>query len=51
MVGAEDANVFQVGNVSSLLSVLSPLAPVHSQQPLTFEAVKQVQSEGGWVAG
>ncbi|CAM9144993.1 unnamed protein product, partial [Lampetra planeri] len=33
----------QVGNVSSLLSVLSPLAPVHSQQPLTFEAVKQVE--------
>lgn len=35
---------FQVGNISSLLSSLSPLGPVKSQYPLTFEEMKQVCS-------
>lgn len=34
--------LFQVGNISSLLNTLSPLGPVKSQYPLTFEEVKQV---------
>lgn len=37
-------NIFhvQVGNISSLLDVLSPLSPVESEHPLTFEEMKQV---------
>lgn len=31
----------KVGNISSLLSVLSPMGPVTSQYPLTFEELKQ----------
>ncbi|XP_061579637.1 beta-galactosidase-1-like protein [Cololabis saira] len=31
----------KVGNVSSLLDVISPLGPVKSEYPLTFEEVKQ----------
>uniref|UniRef100_A0A3Q3VTP2 Uncharacterized protein n=1 Tax=Mola mola TaxID=94237 RepID=A0A3Q3VTP2_MOLML len=31
----------KVGNISSLLSTLSPLGPVESQYPLTFEEMKQ----------
>eukprot|EP00064_Thunnus_orientalis_P009339 superscaffoldBa00001178_g9363 len=31
----------KVGNVSSLLKILSPLGPVQSQYPLTFEEMKQ----------
>uniref|UniRef100_A0A4W6FLN1 Galactosidase, beta 1-like n=1 Tax=Lates calcarifer TaxID=8187 RepID=A0A4W6FLN1_LATCA len=31
----------KVGNVSSLLNTLSPLGPVKSQHPLTFEEMKQ----------
>lgn len=40
--------LFQVGDISSLLNTLSPLGPVESQYPLTFEEMKQVwcQSEG-----
>lgn len=38
----------QVGNVSSLLGVLSPLSPVESEQPMTFEEMKQVGWKVGW---
>lgn len=34
-------NLRKVGNISSLLDVLSPLSPVESEQPLTFEEMKQ----------
>uniref|UniRef100_A0A671Z1Q6 Galactosidase, beta 1-like n=1 Tax=Sparus aurata TaxID=8175 RepID=A0A671Z1Q6_SPAAU len=34
-------NLKKVGNVSSLLNTLSPLGPVESQYPLTFEEMKQ----------
>ncbi|KAM8749366.1 beta-galactosidase-1-like protein [Acanthopagrus schlegelii] len=34
-------NLKKVGNVSGLLNTLSPLGPVESQYPLTFEEVKQ----------
>lgn len=37
-----DTLFFQVGNISDLLGTLSPLGPVQSQHPLTFEEVKQV---------
>lgn len=33
---------FKVGNISSLLDILSPLGPVESKYPLTFEEMKQV---------
>lgn len=32
----------QVGNISGLLKTISPLGPVKSQNPLTFEEMKQV---------
>lgn len=31
----------KVGNISSLLSIISPMGPVKSQYPLTFEELKQ----------
>lgn len=34
-------NLKKVGNISSLLDILSPLGPVESKYPLTFEEMKQ----------
>lgn len=34
-------NLKKVGNISSLLSIISPMGPVKSQYPLTFEELKQ----------
>lgn len=37
------APLLQVGNISGLLNTLSPLGPITSRYPMTFEEVKQVR--------